>query len=1034
MDERTRVDLRDAAGVQIGDHTQMHLHVRRTTPPWWIASGYLNQVRDIAPGAGAPGALKDRGAELAELAAFAVGDQDYLWWRAEPWAGKSALLSTFVLHPPPLVEVVSFFVTMRVAARSDSVAFTDMLIDQLSALLGEPAPGSMSPGRADVLRRALLLKAVDKLRAEGRRLVLVVDGIDEDRGVRPGSGLASIASLLPRAGGDGLRVVVSSRPGPPLPADVADDHPLRAARIRNLAMSPHAGEVARHAGQELRDLLHGDGLGREVLGLITACGDGLTVAELEELTGEPPFRLEGLLGGVFGRTVAGREPDRRHVFTHETLRSTAVRSFGASLAGYRDRLHGWADDYRARAWPPDTPQYLLRGYAGLLFDQADADRLAGLALDRARHDRMLVGTGGDAAAFAEMNACQGILLGHAEVTEADLDRLLRLSHHRDELETRNRNIPARLPAVWATLGRAARAEALANSIADPYERSGALVALVEALAMAGDTVRAERIAGDIADPYERVASLAGLAKAVARAGGGQRAIVLADAAAALVADIDNPYEREMASTGLAEVLATAGAVDRAERIALALTDPYQRALALTGVARAVGTDRALRIVRDIAVAEQRAWALIGLVDAAEPGRVAELAGLAEEAAGEIGQAGGEIGQAGGEIGQAGGEIGQAGGEVGQAAGEVGQAGGEVGQAYRRALALAGLAKAVAGKGETPRALALVAAAQRTGRRTSMPYEQALVSAGLAEALAAAGEPERAERLVRDITDPYERALALNRLVAAAAVGVDDAERAARGIPDATWRAQVMTDLAAAVCAAGDPARAAGLAGAAEGMARDITDPSSRAGALADLAVALAVAGEVRQAERVARGIDDRDERERALAGLAEAVAAEGDVPRAERIIELIADPDWRAGALAGLAENLSATGNVERARQIAHGIADPEWRRRALAGAPGAEPSPGDPEDPDVRAQALAAEAAATGDVRRAERLARAIADPGRQARALIVAAAEAPPDAAGRLIAAALALASWRYSARALAVAYPRVLIRAAPTLEATT
>ena len=60
-------------------------------------SAYLAQVRQIAPPE-----LVGRDAELEELARFCVDEQAgaYMWWQAGPWAGKSALLSTFVLHPP----------------------------------------------------------------------------------------------------------------------------------------------------------------------------------------------------------------------------------------------------------------------------------------------------------------------------------------------------------------------------------------------------------------------------------------------------------------------------------------------------------------------------------------------------------------------------------------------------------------------------------------------------------------------------------------------------------------------------------------------------------------------------------------------------------------------------------------------------------------------------------------------------------------------------------------------------------------------
>src|SRR5712691_1343749 len=73
---------------------------------------YLRQVRRIAPPD--PPGLLDREEELAELAGFCVEPcrGPYAWWRGGAGAGKSALLSTFVLRSPPAgVKIVSFFIT-----------------------------------------------------------------------------------------------------------------------------------------------------------------------------------------------------------------------------------------------------------------------------------------------------------------------------------------------------------------------------------------------------------------------------------------------------------------------------------------------------------------------------------------------------------------------------------------------------------------------------------------------------------------------------------------------------------------------------------------------------------------------------------------------------------------------------------------------------------------------------------------------------------------------------------------------------------
>jgi len=151
----------------------------------------------------------------------------YMWWCGPAWAGKSALLAWFVLHPPSNVRIVSFFVTARLASQDDRGAFVEVLLEQLVELLG---PQSMPMNLTDATREAhvlgLLGEATEICEERGERLALVVDGLDEDRGVT--SPLSySIAGLLPVAPPGGLRIVVSSRPSPPIPADVPHNHPLR---------------------------------------------------------------------------------------------------------------------------------------------------------------------------------------------------------------------------------------------------------------------------------------------------------------------------------------------------------------------------------------------------------------------------------------------------------------------------------------------------------------------------------------------------------------------------------------------------------------------------------------------------------------------------------------------------------------------------------------------------------------------------------------------------------------------------------------
>ena len=71
-----------------------------------------------------------------------AGPESYVWWQAGPWAGKSALASWFVTHPPVGVDIVSFFITGRLAGQADSGACLNAMIEQLNA----PGPvGGQSP-------------------------------------------------------------------------------------------------------------------------------------------------------------------------------------------------------------------------------------------------------------------------------------------------------------------------------------------------------------------------------------------------------------------------------------------------------------------------------------------------------------------------------------------------------------------------------------------------------------------------------------------------------------------------------------------------------------------------------------------------------------------------------------------------------------------------------------------------------------------------------------------------------------------------
>ena len=452
-------------------------------------SAYLEQVRRIAP----PG-LRDRDDEIAELARFCLASEGpaYAWWRAGPWAGKSALLSTFVLRPPAEVadrtRIVSFFITARLAAQDTRQAFTEVLAGQLAELSRQTLPAVLPDAVREGYLLDLLAQAAAACQEAGGRLVLVVDGLDEDRGVTTGPHAQSIAGLLPANPPAGMRVIVAGRPDPPIPDDVPDWHPLRdPAIVRPLSASPHARDMQRLGRQELLGLLQGPSLGQDLTGLLTAARGGLSGPDLAELTGAPLWDVEAVLntaaGRAFTRRAARWTPSAEtYLLGHEELQAAATRYLSARLPGYRDRLHSWADGYRGNNWPTNTPEYLLDGYHQLLKSAGEIIRMVDQATDRVRQGRMRDVSGGDNMALREISTSLDALI---DCPDPDIHAMARLAMHRDTIADRNRHIPASLPGLWADLGNTSRAEALARSLSDAYSRAQALRYLAQVLGTAG---------------------------------------------------------------------------------------------------------------------------------------------------------------------------------------------------------------------------------------------------------------------------------------------------------------------------------------------------------------------------------------------------------------------------------------------------------------------------------------------------------------------------------------------------------------------
>lgn len=449
---------------------------------------YRRQAQELAPTS-----LQGRMRELMRIANFCRSDGSYAWWQAGPWAGKTALLAWTACHPPTGVDVISYFITTRLSTHASSDVFVESVIDQAAALMGVPVPSGPTAAR-HALMLTLLDRASEISASDGRKLLLIVDGLDEDACANS-SDQPSVMSLLPKLPAAAMRVLLASRPSPGIPMDVADDHPLRAVAMWALRPSRHAQTIELAAKGEMTKALRRSSRERDVLGFVTASGGGLSLTDLEELTAAPPYELEVILAGPLGRTVAFIAGSMS--FAHETLASMAAEGLGRALHPYRARLDQWASSYAESHWPDATPTYLLREYFELLEAHDDLAVMFSYAWSSKRHDRLFELTGGDHAALTEIKRTRAKILARGN---PDLNSLLHLAYREDELYAVNEAVPPGLPRILAKLGYVQNAEALAHGSGSSAEASRGLAMLAAVFAATDRLRETKSILDEVSDP------------------------------------------------------------------------------------------------------------------------------------------------------------------------------------------------------------------------------------------------------------------------------------------------------------------------------------------------------------------------------------------------------------------------------------------------------------------------------------------------------------------------------------------------------
>ncbi|MFE3738889.1 hypothetical protein [Streptomyces sp. NPDC059134] len=423
------------------------------------------------------------------------GATNYLCWQSDAPVGKTTLLADYLRrHPPTDVDVLNFFVSSP--HRTDTQAsFRKEIGSQIGEFLG--ARSDCSPEGPREWRR-LFADAAKKSKENGRRLVLVVDGLDDDvawsglvsESGSPAGGAqqrnvgrcenpeaksvnkarprekpvrGSIAALLPSPAHSGMRVIVSLRRVVRFPDDVSKGHPLRRAEhLRTLLPIPGVLPIR----QLLSDTA---ALGESVTELLAVSGGGLRIADLAELTGLPEDRLDRVAQGPAGRSIVLEDPVSATYALAEPQPAGAVRKRldKADVERHTSELLAWSQRWRTAGWPAATPLYPLAHQLRLLTDQSER---AAYVLDM-RRLRRLTSTSGMTVAVAQLDAFEEEIDDGSGADARGLATLVSLRAVRALLHEDLREVPDGAPALLVRLGHLERARGLARSAPTPSARA-----------------------------------------------------------------------------------------------------------------------------------------------------------------------------------------------------------------------------------------------------------------------------------------------------------------------------------------------------------------------------------------------------------------------------------------------------------------------------------------------------------------------------------------------------------------------------------
>jgi tRNA-binding EMAP/Myf-like protein len=571
--------------------------------------------------------LPDRDRELADLERL-VGRGGYVAIVGGAYSGKSTLLAFFAANPPPDVDVVSFFVASPIRRNTTSL-FVRYVNGQLRHLVADTGPATPDTvGRITDFER-LWNAAVEQSQTKGRRLLLIVDGLDEQDNDDP---YPPISSFLPPVTHEHVTVVVSCRPNPdsyvltrPHPFDEALTRAYRLERTERIAarrgLAEHEldGVLGRASGgRRTARVLYG-ALG--VLGAATRPMDVRSVAQIL-CRGKRDPAYEGDVAAYLAqsnlvRCVSGVAKPKLYELGHETFYDAVSKRI--DLGGYCDMMWDWVAGYASRGWPTDTPRFILEEYPNML-DVDDLNELVTYEF-RARVHASL-GTEHHLAV-----AIRAAIAAHLfKKDSVSLGAVGELTLHRLDISSRRTNLPTNLVEAVIGAGNTDHAHRLADELPSPDGRVRMLTAVAKATA--NHHVREQRWSDAVQAATDleefRVAMLVGIAEA--NPPPGLRARL--ETATSKLDPTDRPqFLLTLANAYpdhrdrlLAAAQTAATKLDKRDRsralVALATANPDDRDR-LFAAAEAVAVSLPPE-ERDSPIWGQRAWALAEIADARPP--------------------------------------------------------------------------------------------------------------------------------------------------------------------------------------------------------------------------------------------------------------------------------------------------------------------------------------------------------------------------------------------------------------------------------